>query len=124
MRKYFVFILAIVFLLSSGSKNSYAGPLAPAYDLGDNYKLNFGSKATSLHNNIIGLEKGDVATEGDAMFFALAPSAVRLDDNKPSLGFIYTAPLQGNVTSTLSLTDDPANAKDVAVGFRINIKLQ
>lgn len=121
-----MFILTIVFLLSLGSKNSCAEQLASVYNLGDNYTLNFGSKVAGLYHNhnIIGLEMGDVATQGDAMFFALTQPKVRFDNNRPSLGFIYTAPLQENETSTLSLTDDPADAKDVTIGFHIHIKLQ
>jgi hypothetical protein len=124
MRKHFVFILTIVFLLSLGSKNSCAGLLAPVYDLGDNYTLNFGSKATGPYHNIIGLEKGDVAAQGDAMSFALTQPENRFDNNKSNVGFIYTAPLQENVTTSLSLTDDHADAKDVTMGFHIHIKLQ
>ena len=130
MGKYFVFILAIAFLLSSEAKNSWAEPLASTYDLGDNYTLNLGSKAGRQHHshNIVGLKKSDVATEGDTMVFTLTRPNDHFGGDVASLGVIYAKPLRKNMTGTLSLTGGPAKGalgtQDVAIGFHIHMKLQ
>jgi len=129
MRNYFVFILSIAFFLS-GPKNSWAGQLASTYDLGNNYTLNFGSKAGGLYqnHNIVGLKKSDAAIEGDAMVFTLTRSDDHFGGDGTSLGVIYTAPLRENMTGALSLSGGPADGKwgteDVIVGFHIQMKFQ
>lgn len=129
MRKYFIFTLTIAFLLSWAPKNSKAELLTTAYDLGDNYTLNLGSKADGLHHsrNIVGLKKSDVASEGDAMVFTLTRPDDDFGGDSAGLGVVYTKPLQENITGTLSLLGGPVEGSlgtsDVAVSFHIHIQL-
>ena len=116
--------------LALGSKSSAAGLLASTYDLGDGYTLNLGSKAGGLQHghNIVGLKKNDVGTEGDTLIFTLARPDDNFGGDGASLGVVYTKALQENVTGSLSLTGGPADGglstQDVAMTFRLHVKLQ
>jgi hypothetical protein len=131
MGKYFSLALVLAFLLPFGAKNAHAEVLnlTSTYDLGDNYSLNFGKRAGGLRHgrNIVGLKKSDAATEGDALVFTLVKPHEDFGGDSASLGVVYTAPLQKNVTGIFSLTGGPAEGSlgtpDVALSFHIHIKL-
>lgn len=128
MRKYLPLVLALAFFVPSGA---WAEPLKlnNTYDLGDDYSLHFGRKSGGLlhSRNIIGIRKNDFTMEGDAMTFTLNRPHNDFGGDRASLGFIYTRPLQENVTSTLSFNGGPTkrsmDRQDVAVSFYIHVKL-
>jgi len=127
--RFSAFILTVAFLLALGTKNAKAELLASTYDLGDNYSLHLGSKSLSQYhfNNVVGLTKSDVISDGDTLAFTLA----KPDQSSGSgthLGIVYTKPLSQTMTGSFSLLSDPigdiAGTQDVAVAFHIYIKLQ
>ena len=130
MRKCFVFALIMATLLSLEPQDLRAEQFTSVYDLGDNYTLNFGSKSVDLHRNrnIVGLNKSDIATKGDAMVFTLNKPYYDFGGDGASLGVVYTKPLKENMIGALSLTGGPddgaLSTPDIAITFHIKIKLQ
>jgi hypothetical protein len=125
-------MLAVACLLALGTKNAKAEWLVSSYSLGDNYSLHLGKKSAGLHyfDNIVGLKKSDMISNGDALMFTLAKPDQQFGSPSTSagLGVVYTNSLSRDVTSNFSLfsgsAGDIGGTQSVAVAFHINIKLQ
>lgn len=131
MRKYLPLVFIITLLLFLKSGYAKAEPLtASVYNLGNDYTLSFGKKAGGLRHtrNIVGLKKSSIASEDDAMVFALTRPNDNFGGDGASLGIIYTKPLQENIITTFSLTGGPTedsfSTQDIAVSFHIHINFQ